>query len=221
MLPISSSSTIRPCHFALPPLDASLPGSAGEPDLCPPSPAEIAERARGQLLGEAGPEVVAAEWGSARWLPARSITTSYRLLLADGAERLVAFQRWRQGRTAGVPSPRTSADDSRQELIWSFPVDSMLHGLPRLLSPGRTARLLERAGMAPPGAISRRSLKLLPLRYQPERQALVRLELLLDGGAQPPAPWVVAARALPPGEACRVAQAQRALAAGLAPRLLA
>lgn len=213
--------------------DASLPARAGDRGLSPPSEETLRRQLRALLLEHDAPEIVLIDWELARWKPGVSLTCTYHLHFADGSDRIVVWKRgrkvvelaersWPATRDAGDRPPlRPFGVDAREGVVlWTFPSDRQLRGLPRALDASRMARRLEELGLAPSNTLDRHAARSTLLRYKPERRAVLRLDAPgLAGGSQ--RSLRVALRVLPAEAARRIVHTRRALDFQGAPRLLA
>lgn len=172
--------------------DARLPSLLGEPHLVPPSEDHVAELVGAVLLHEQSPALTDVTWEYARYKPGVSITCAWRLLFADGAERLVAGKRYADGKAASLAErePASAALEAlcgrlvprailaeRALTLWAFPADRMLTGLEALLDARMVARVVENAGRLPPRSVRRKTVTTTLLRYKPERRAVFAIDL--------------------------------------------
>jgi len=207
--------------------DPSLPARAGEPGLVAPAPEELLELVSARLLRPGAPKPHTAELTYARWKPGTSITAGYAVEFADGERRTVSLKRYAGSKADALfrrvqAEPRADTTDDRLKPravlpqrglhLWAFPHDRALPGLERLLDLLRTARMLAELGLFAPLEMRPGPSQVEVLRYKPERRAVLGLRLALRPPGHGPRTWKrLAARALVPGQAARLAVERRAL----------
>lgn len=214
--------------------DATVPLSAGDADLVPPSCEAVMDLVTSRLALDEAPVPVAVEWTYARWKPGVSMSCGYALRYDDGATRSVHVKRWRgdkPGRFTSADLEGLGADWTDDRLRpWSWqprsrllavvsPADRSLPGLHRVLQTRRLVRQLRGAGVCGEGRPRAHRTLVVLLRHRPGRRAVLSVDVgvrLPDGGHDSVR---LAARVLPPAVAARVAAARRALATALGPQL--
>jgi aminoglycoside phosphotransferase (APT) family kinase protein len=200
--------------------DRELPALAGEPELCPPTEAQLVELVRECLATGQEPTPVEAELVFARWKPGTAITATYRVRLDDGRTEHVTYKRYRGEKARSIeqsyvpeepletdaPALAPFAVDAQAGwCLYTLPADRALPGLARALNLQRSARLL--ATSFAERLRWRRSNATL-LRYKPEHRAVLRLDLALRAADESLVERRVALRVLPPLEAVRIAGAR-------------
>lgn len=221
--------------------DAAPLFACGDGRLAPPSEAELLALACALLARPAAPQPTAARWVYARWKPGTSLTAGFELDYADGERRWVSWKRYAGGKAEDLarrrerPVAAEAADTRLLEHailpangahLWAPPFDRELPGLERGSDLRRAKRWFLEQGLFPGRAVRSGSSRAQLLRYKPERRAVLRLDLRLRplAGGEKTAE-TLAARALPPEEAARIARARIAWQEGprarIGPRMVA
>ncbi len=102
--------------------DGELPARAGEPELTPPSEAQLLELVSAHLLTPGATAPTAARWVYARWKPGVSLCSAYELQFSHGDDQLVVLKRYRGDKAAalaqraqrGLPPSREHDDEPAQ-----------------------------------------------------------------------------------------------------------
>lgn len=218
--------------------DGELPARAGEPELAPPTEANLLELISAHLLTPGATAPVAARWVYARWKPGVSLCSAYELQFSDGGEQLVVLKRYRGDKAAALAerdqrTPRGANEEasalmpsavvpSERLHLWCEGDDRELPGQQRLGDMRRTKRLLAEQGVFAPLQLRSHRSRLSRLRYRPERRAVYRLDAALRGEDGTRGEGRLAVRALLPDVATRiVANRTEHGGASFLPRLLA
>ena len=220
--------------------DRELPALGGDQALVPPTASEVIALVEEHLLGESSVTVSSVSWEYARWKPGVSTTAVHCARLSDGSEKLITIKRYADGKAAQLDQ-RWSRDARLLELcaplrpaavlaernlaLSTFPADRKLGGLPRLLDPRRTARILEERGWCEERSIRKHRLNFELLRFKPEHRAVYALHAKLRSQDGTKRARKLAARVLPPEAIRRIVIAREQLetrfAFDLAPELIA
>ena len=204
--------------------DPRLPALAGEAGLRPLDPDTFLERVEAHLRRPDAPALAGASWDYARWKPGVSITSVYTVRFADGTHEPVVAKLYADGKDRTLefrPRNEVNLEELCARLrprallpeeslsLWLPPADRVLRGLPVLLDRRKLGELVTRLGIAPSGSVKKRKTEYELLRYKPERRAVYRIDLRLRDEEK--RKMSLAARALPPAQATRLAATRAAL----------
>ena len=198
--------------------DRELPATLGEPELCPPETARVADWIGALMLRADAAPIAEVSWEYARWKPGVSMTCTYDVRYVDGASDLVVAKRYADGKDRHLEArplrgehwhttsprlvPRARVREASTALF-VHAADRELPGLPTLLQPRRAAKFLRDTDVVAAGLVRRRRLAYELARYKPERRAVYHLDVRLRDAAR--SRLALAARVLPPADALRVA----------------
>jgi thiamine kinase-like enzyme len=212
--------------------DRHLPARMGDGELVPPTELEILRLVSELMLAPEAEPPVEITQVHARWKLGVAAATCYAVRWADGHERWVTWKKHLSGKArrheaslAARPwraalehrlRPAVLLADGAQ--LVAFPRDRVLRGLERALDDKRTIRWIKELDLFAPDDVRRRRSRFEPLRYKPERRAVMVAHLSLKGPEGQRSTRRIGVRVLEPEEARKVVEARALLGDAEGPR---
>ncbi|MCA9000873.1 MAG: phosphotransferase [Planctomycetes bacterium] len=201
--------------------DIDLPRELGDPDLALPHGDELVELVRDHLLrpDRDRAEILDAEIQHVRYKPGVAVTATYQVQVQGSGPASVVYKCHRgnkpkRGSTRYASQPgdllrsHVNVPGSSIQLA-SWPHDRVLRGLHRALEKKRTCRWMDEVAGYAPLVMRLRASILEPLRYKPERRAVLHVQAKLRGEGEHREVRRFALRVVPPIDASRIQRSRR------------